>query len=1313
MKKLLLILIALPMIGFGQIHFYLDVNSGITDSVGYNAQIATSDVDNDGHQDVLITSSSFSNLFYNNASGGFNLSGQNGIFPLAQNWNGSIAFSDIDNDGHQDILMTGNKDANGNLLTEIYRNDATSAFYLHNGTPFSGVENSSVAFADIDNDGDEDLLITGDVGANDFIGLYKNDGVGNFTQFGGFNDYIPESCGLIGGDVGFLDFDGDADLDLIVTGFTYSCLYSMAAGTINGAVTILYENDGLGNFTPALSQPFQQSMESSLAIADIDGDQDMDVIISGDDGAMTSSINIYINDSGIFQSLSHSITGVQNGDIILADLDVDGDQDLIISGDDGMGQNQTLVYSNDGTGNFTEVQNLNLVAPSNPDLVSVDIDGDADLDLIIVGNNSTSVYINAPAVYGCTDSLADNFNSLANIEDSTCYYGKTYVPDDNFELYLESEGLGDGFLNDSVFTANIKDEGTLYLSSMNISDLTGVEDFTSLEFLYCDDNNLTSLDVSQNTALETLYCINNNLTILDVTANTALNDLYCSGIQLLSLDVSQNLALTNLICDDNNLTTLDVSQNLALTNLNCDYNNLTTLDVSNNTDLESLDCKNNNITSLDVSNNINLMSFSCGNNQLTSLDVSIFDAFDFYLSTESNPNLYCIDVNNELFALLEWGGSVDSTTTFSTNCSIQPNGCTFSLACNYDSLATINDGSCILPDGCTDTLACNYDPTATCDDGSCNYPVTVYTSDIACAPYGWAAWAGTSAYPYWQSGIYTTGTHFTTIHGCDSTIILDLTINNSPTTIETHVACDSFTWIQNGVTYYNSQIDSVNYTNQYSCDSTVTLDLTINNSTSSTDTHVACDEFMWNCDGNLYTASNNTATYTYTNAAGCDSTVTLDLTINNSTTSIDPQIACDSYTWIDGVTYTTSNNSATWITTNAAGCSNIETLNLTINNSTTSISNVTACDNYTWNGTTYSQIGVGVYTYSTTASTGCDSTATLYLTIYPLPIALISGSTAICEGDITTIDFTFPNGTPPYNVNWTINGTATNIIFNNTVYSMIVSPNITTTYALVDITDANGCSAALNGSITVTVNDLPLFTISSENVGCYNQNNGNATAIITSASWPVNYAWSNGQTTQTANGLGVGTYECIVTDVNGCANIQSVSIDNPYLVDSMTNNILTTNESCNGAADGSIDFTVSGGAPPYTFLWSNGQITEDLENLPTGDYWITVTDSNLCGITDSVTIGLSFNDCFFIPTAFTPNGDAIHDHWNIDGIDLFTDISVKIFNRWGQLLFESVGYAQRWDGTYEGKELPTAAYYYIITLNNGSEAYKGTVTIKR
>ncbi len=97
----------------------------------------------------------------------------------------------------------------------------------------------------------------------------------------------------------------------------------------------------------------------------------------------------------------------------------------------------------------------------------------------------------------------------------------------------------------------------------------------------------------------------------------------------------------------------------------------------------------------------------------------------------------------------------------------------------------------------------------------------------------------------------------------------------------------------------------------------------------SIDTQVACDSYTW-IDGNTYTSNNNTATYTLTNSVGCDSVVTLDLTITHSTTGIDTQTACDSFTWIDGNTYTSNNNTATYTLTNSVGCDSVVTLDLTI-----------------------------------------------------------------------------------------------------------------------------------------------------------------------------------------------------------------------------------------------------------------------------------------------------------------------------------------------------------------------------------------------
>ena len=167
--------------------------------------------------------------------------------------------------------------------------------------------------------------------------------------------------------------------------------------------------------------------------------------------------------------------------------------------------------------------------------------------------------------------------------------------------------------------------------------------------------------------------------------------------------------------------------------------------------------------------------------------------------------------------------------------------------------------------------------------------------------------------------------------GCDSSIVtLNLTINSSNNGIDTQTACGSYTWID-GNTYTSSNNTATwILTNATGCDSTVTLDLTITNSNVGTDVQTACDTYTW-IDGNIYNSSNNTATWVLTNAAGCDSTVLLDLTITNSNTGTDVQNACDSFTWIDGNTYNSSNNSATWVVPNAEGCDSTVTLNLTIN----------------------------------------------------------------------------------------------------------------------------------------------------------------------------------------------------------------------------------------------------------------------------------------------------------------------------------------------------------------------------------------------
>lgn len=217
----------------------------------------------------------------------------------------------------------------------------------------------------------------------------------------------------------------------------------------------------------------------------------------------------------------------------------------------------------------------------------------------------------------------------------------TYVPDNNFETFLENNGMGNGIPNDDyVTTANISGVGSLIVWGWNIADLTGIEDFTSLNTLYCFNNPLTTLNVTQNTFLNDLRCNGTLLTSLDVTQNSYLTTLFCYDNSLTSLDVTQNATLSDFRCFDNQITSLDVTQNPQLNIFFCNDNSLTSLNVTQNSQLSDLRCFNNSITSLDMSQNPQLVALFCYGNNLTSLDVSQTPLLD---------DLRCFD--NQLISL--------------------------------------------------------------------------------------------------------------------------------------------------------------------------------------------------------------------------------------------------------------------------------------------------------------------------------------------------------------------------------------------------------------------------------------------------------------------------------------------------------------------------------------------------------------------------------------------------------------------------------------------------------------------------------------
>ncbi len=244
----------------------------------------------------------------------------------------------------------------------------------------------------------------------------------------------------------------------------------------------------------------------------------------------------------------------------------------------------------------------------------------------------------------------------------------------------------------------------------------------------------------------------------------------------------------------------------------------------------------------------------------------------------------------------------------------------------------------------------------------------------------------------WINGNTYTSNNNTAVHtltnanGCDSVISLDLMFNTFSGGVDNVSTCSSsYTWI-NGNTY-TSNNDTATYTivggSALGCDSIVTLNLTINQPNTGTDIVTACSSFTW-VDGNTYTSSNNTATHTFVNSAGCDSVVTLNLTINQPTVGIDMIITCaSSITWIDGNIYSTNNNSATHVLTNALGCDSTVTLNLTFASYSAGTDIVTTCDSYLWiDGNTYSSSNNNAMdTLVGGSAQGCDSIVTLNLTI--------------------------------------------------------------------------------------------------------------------------------------------------------------------------------------------------------------------------------------------------------------------------------------------------------------------------------------------
>jgi hypothetical protein len=482
----------------------------------------------------------------------------------------------------------------------------------------------------------------------------------------------------------------------------------------------------------------------------------------------------------------------------------------------------------------------------------------------------------------------------------------------------------------------------------------------------------------------------------------------------------------------------------------------------------------------------------------------------------------------------------------------------------------------------------------------------------------------------WIDGItYNTSTNTPTftilggsVTGCDSIVTLDLTINNVVTGTDVQTACNSYTWID-GITY-NASTNTPTFTivggGSTGCDSIVTLDLTINNFVAGTDVQTACNTYTW-IDGITYNASTNTPTFTIVGGSvnGCDSIVTLDLTINNVVTGTDVQTACNSYTWIDGITYNTSTNTPTFtiLGGSVTGCDSIVTLDLTINNVVTGTDVQTACNSYTWiDGITYNaSTNTPTFTIVGGGSTGCDSIVTLDLTINNFVAGTDVQTACNTYTWIDGITYNASTNTPTFTiVGGSVNGCDSIVTLDLTINNVVTGTDVQTACNSYTWIDGITYNASTN---------TPTFTIAGGSVsGCDSivtlnltiNNVVTGTDVQTACS---NYTWIDGITYNASTNT--PTFTIVGGSVSGCDSIVTLNLT--------INNVVTGTDvqtACN------------------SYTWIDGITYNASTNTPT----FTIVGGSSAGCDSIVTLNLTINN---IVTG-TDVQTACNNYTWIDGI---------------------------------------------------------------
>ena len=357
---------------------------------------------------------------------------------------------------------------------------------------------------------------------------------------------------------------------------------------------------------------------------------------------------------------------------------------------------------------------------------------------------------------------------------------------------------------------------------------------------------------------------------------------------------------------------------------------------------------------------------------------------------------------------------------------------------------------------------------------------------------------------------------------------------------------------------------------------------------------------------------------------------------------------------------------------------------------------------YSWTpgGETSSSITVsdsGSYTVIVGNEYGCLSDpsdpVTVTLSSLGKPVITVNGEMEFCEGaPATTLStsqasaYSWSNGESTQSIIVTVTGSYTVTVYNEF-----------------------GTQSVPSDPVDITVLEDPVLNLlSKSDILCNGETSGSIEVIATIGTSPYAYEWDSGQTGSGITNMGAGSYQVITTDANGCQDTLNETINEP---NALVIDESITHPTCDESYDGEAEVSISGGTPGYTIQWSNGSTGERAEELGPGTINVEVTDENQCQVNESYSLNVINESCIEVFEIITPNGDGYNDTWVIEGIEIYPNATVQVYDRWGKRVYYSQGYPQQWDGIHEGKVLPMDSYHYIIDLKNNTPPIIGNITI--